>query len=773
MHSHISVLNWLRSTINRRLDAVFLGDYRPRLFIHICNLFQTRRVVLVDDGSISPEIAEFRNQYTNGAYQSSGVDSKHRNSGLRTMPQVRLDLAEPEAVEFFSFYRLKVPITDKLRRNYQDVSKLSAQHYTIENTIWLIGTNHVEERITNNTQYFNHLRKIAHFYRGQRIVYFSHRRESSAKLLDLQKLFGFELRSTDKGIESEILTHRILPLSIVTIVSTVTDSVSHIFGGDYPVDCFLPNERYFIGKRIPHINAVIEAQRANPEQGTRFWTFDKRFPNAGFIARHRFQLTDHSFCSSTQIKELPLNWSCTSVDSRGIFVSGFEVEPQIEPDGCCTFQVTDPSQPFLFADDEYFLTADQQVVDEIRVISVEGLTVSAKLLRNPSTRGEHIRVGRSFRLYPRFRSAEISRPSMPHPIGVSLGHGTSYLPMIQWNFHGIDVKLEGLKQQTCNGFIIDPWGKFITTRLAEVSKAGLHQVNLNLNQPLMKNEHLSFVVINGGRRNICIRCFDADGVIGIYYLDLFSLDAIQDTEISSPKRTTIAVDKLFGGWVRITLCSGVEALTEIQILLQPDFAAWSSHYLGSPARGIILHSIARAKSSLPSLPVIQEGMPNAGSEMVYQGLVAANLELVFCNPVRRFIRIHLNKVSIDFDLGPPDLPGVSCDSIASGSPVLLPIEEASGMTSNLLFSLDGKWIVAETLLGAARLIECEQDTFDLEIVTGELPENLCPFLAGIECVRNEIGTTEKKKLLHRRKLVPQQHLDLVHVSQDSERYQMS
>lgn len=743
--SVLSVVEWFLKGISKPVDTVILGDYRPRIFIHILNSLGARRTILVDDGSISHEIAEYRIKSLNPWYQSSGVEKKHRKSGLDFVPNVSFNLAEPEAVEFFSMYRLKVPVADTLTFNpLIFAGPLGNFHFNP--CVWLIGSNHVEERITTSRKYFQHVRRILHYYRGRKVQYFAHRRESASKLFDLNKAFGLEIVHTAEGVEAEIRSRGELPASIATIVSTVTDSIQEMFHGAVPVDCFLPELGYYNRKRREHMDAVVAAQRANPRQAARFRALEDRDTKAGFIDRKKFALTEQAYASTCPVRSVPNYFACVWTDDRGFFSSPLDVDITVLSSQEFLISIVDASQPFIMAGDEYFVISHGKLIGEIVIKTVTGLTALAA----GRIEGSQIEC----QIAPKFASADSSADDRRLPTGIPLGHGVAYHTPENLERCGVTMKLEGLILADYGGFIVDPWGKFVRTALRESTENGLHRVTLKIEE-FRADEHISIIIGNAGRENICLRARSKGILVREIYFNLTNHQSADSTELENAFDCDIHIDRLYGNWLRFTYSVGeTAAVDEIQIILQQKFSDFSSFYRGTDARGILLHSIARGKGKMPCLPSWQIER-QSGVLIEYLGIHALKLELSRVDTERKnfFITVQETVYRIilrqyeDLDTG-----SQISDQVAGE----LYVENLLGVSTNVMFRVDNSKVVVESSMGAFDFpIDPNPDgSIDIRLLNDQAPENLCPLVFGAEIFRTPIGNVERDKSLYRHEMIP-------------------
>lgn len=786
MLSSLAVIEWIAKTIPQRLEYVFMGDYRPRLFLHITNLLNPSKIVVLDDGSIVPEIADYRVNYLNPTYSNTEI-SKHRaKQGLVSFPSRKLLLNEPEALEFFTIYRLKVPLQDRIRRNLVARDTLDIAQTTREKQVWLIGTNHVEEGITSHGRYIGHLQKILQHYRGTPVIYYAHRREDATKLCEISKLLKIEIRKAEEGVEAEILVGRKLPTRIATIVSTVTDTIGDISLGRYPVDCFVPDQGYLGLRRREHIMAIIGYQRQNQHLNTNFWDADS-FGEGGHVDAEMYDMKELNLLTSSPLVGVPAVAHCAWVDDEGIFGRDIDVELSAEHEGLLDLVVVDPSQPFLHEGDEYFLIDRHGCSREIKLRDVKGLSLTATtsvgilpgssdcrsapedipiwkraigaLNFNRPTDGGSSAEKVRFALRAKWRHG-LMAPGVPRlPAGFPLGKGTEYLSLANASTLGLSIKASGGKLQELDGLLLDPWGKFTSTRFAETESKGLHLLKVGLDKRLEEGEHLSFILQNGGRAGLCVRVYHChSGHAGNHFLDLsrggsqtVSLNDSFDGLVDS-----IAVDRLNGNWLRLTIVGGSDAgnLDRFDFVLQNKFCG-SSIYLGSFWRGIYLDRIARGFGRKPLLPVAVNGKDPGdtatGGLLPQRQIAELNILLAFVSDERRFVMIELAGEVLTFDLR-PEVPLPRWLTLENR--IALNCVYTPGVTATLNLHMKGGCIHASTTEESVIALKSKSDRFDIKIIDDVLSENVAPLLAGMEIFGKPLREEDRKRCLYRRKLVP-------------------
>lgn len=241
--SHILALRQLNRFIKIHCDSfsrLFIGEYRAKLMRHLANLPAFSEVYLLDDGTATHKIAEYRLLYLQGKtphkYQRGlkKYINKRRLLGLRDQ-----DL---EKIHFFTVFNIPHQLPDQVTlHNYNYHRSLTQSFSTLEHSFF-IGCPIMEMNIVSHQNYFRYLKTIASLHTGK-ILYIPHRRENTEKLEEISHITGWECKTLGMPVELYMLKNRLTPINVLGLYSTALDNCQIIFGDQLPITAYrIPKE---------------------------------------------------------------------------------------------------------------------------------------------------------------------------------------------------------------------------------------------------------------------------------------------------------------------------------------------------------------------------------------------------------------------------------------------------------------------------------------------------------------------------------------------------
>lgn len=272
IHSRQKVIKEIKTALSNsgsNIKTVILGDYRPITFRQVFHfLSEAVNVVLVDDGSVTPEVVEYRE----GRWKDEVLSKeliKWRPAPIEFKdPYIYF---EPRSITFFTIYSSIIAkhSNDDIILDNKLFKEWLVKDIKVNNSdAWIIGTNHLEGGITDQYQYFAALSQIVGFLRTfvDKVTYFSHRNEDTNKLELISRFYDLHVKAIEVPIEMYIKDSQLIAGNIATIASTVNDTVGTVFNGKVNILQFVPSDKYYTGRRIEHIKKVIaQSNRLTPD----------------------------------------------------------------------------------------------------------------------------------------------------------------------------------------------------------------------------------------------------------------------------------------------------------------------------------------------------------------------------------------------------------------------------------------------------------------------------------------------------------------------------
>ncbi len=252
-----------------KIGWLFLGDYRPSNFRHFLASVPEAEHWLLDDGSVTHQVVRFRKDPHSPNLFAKPFARASRLVRLRSKIS-GLKFSDPGQLGFFSCYDIEVAPQDRLRANSYEYYRQCYPTMRQVDEIWVLGSNHSENRFTSEGRYLALLERIRDFYAGEPVVYLPHRGESEAKLERVTEL-GFTLRGYDLPIEIVVGKRGEYPRVLAGIASSAIDNLSVILGDRLKVHLIRVEPGYSEKERWKHLRDVIEYHQRNVHGITLEW----------------------------------------------------------------------------------------------------------------------------------------------------------------------------------------------------------------------------------------------------------------------------------------------------------------------------------------------------------------------------------------------------------------------------------------------------------------------------------------------------------------------
>lgn len=267
--------------VGRTFSTVVIGDFRSvpmRQFFRFLDLKNTE-FVLVDDGSITPEIMAYRRD---GSHANE-IESRVAVHARKLVLPDPYGYAMPEKFTFFTIYDGPAGPNDTIIRNtfYEDFGKNTA--VTLCDEVWLCGANHVESGIAHQDAYARACRAAAALFSGQRLVYYSHRREDEKRVAAVTRSIRAARGHAPDGIEQYVATRRTAARTVISFGSTVLDTLPLMLHGRTAFVLLIPDDAYFTGTRQDHLLHVMRHNMRRSADVTALFCADAYAPTRGHM----------------------------------------------------------------------------------------------------------------------------------------------------------------------------------------------------------------------------------------------------------------------------------------------------------------------------------------------------------------------------------------------------------------------------------------------------------------------------------------------------------
>jgi hypothetical protein len=230
-----------------RAENLLVGCYFNERVRHFANVLPHDRLVLLDDGTTTLQIAEARCRHAAG-----GVAHPYRRW---TEPLVNRVLGwnprQRDRATFFTTYDLEIPPTDRLiRHSYEYLRSCSAAREHRDEVLFL-GMSLYWEGVDEDT-YLAQLRRVADHYAGADLVYAPHKGETEERIERISQLPGWTVRRHEGPVEYHLAMHGPVPRVLASFFSSALENCRIIFGSDLLVEAIyfdpelLPQQPHFV-----------------------------------------------------------------------------------------------------------------------------------------------------------------------------------------------------------------------------------------------------------------------------------------------------------------------------------------------------------------------------------------------------------------------------------------------------------------------------------------------------------------------------------------------
>jgi peptidoglycan/xylan/chitin deacetylase (PgdA/CDA1 family) len=250
--------------------TLVFGDYRNVSHRALVEAVPHEWLVLVDDGSVTPQVAAARAGMPDAADPGRFSPGWFRTAAARSAFGERAP-TEPKSLTYFSIYASLIepvlPASDALAPHALEAWRAETPPPPRGDEIWLIGSNHVEAGICSPEAYrdllLDGLTALRREGRQGRAIYRPHRGEAAEKASALARQGGMELATATAPAEIAYLDAAIRPAVVAVVASSAADTLSVIDPELEIVRFALPPD--YLKRQRDHILAVVSGHDAfNP-----------------------------------------------------------------------------------------------------------------------------------------------------------------------------------------------------------------------------------------------------------------------------------------------------------------------------------------------------------------------------------------------------------------------------------------------------------------------------------------------------------------------------
>jgi hypothetical protein len=206
-------------------DALVLGNYCLDHMRHFANALSHEKLILIDDGTTTLDIADDRRRYAAG--RSPRVRRSRTDALVNFLIGWRL--GHRDRATFFTVYDMDVGSADTLVRHSYDYLRGRASEFECNGEVLFLGQTIYYEGISEDA-YLDELRRVGAHFAGDTLVYAPHKGEKPDRVERIRQELGWEIRRYDAPIEYQLAMRGPLPRILASFYSSALENCRLIFG---------------------------------------------------------------------------------------------------------------------------------------------------------------------------------------------------------------------------------------------------------------------------------------------------------------------------------------------------------------------------------------------------------------------------------------------------------------------------------------------------------------------------------------------------------------
>ena len=151
---------------------------------------------------------------------------------------LRLKDYQPDKVCFFTVYYVDVYGEDTLIKNNFKYLREKSLNSDVLDEVYFVGSPLSETGAMSEDSYIDHLIKVKDYFKGDELVYISHRRESGKKLEIIREKLGINVKMFDYPLEYQIAVIGSKPKLLAAFVTSVLENMRVIMGDELKMISF-------------------------------------------------------------------------------------------------------------------------------------------------------------------------------------------------------------------------------------------------------------------------------------------------------------------------------------------------------------------------------------------------------------------------------------------------------------------------------------------------------------------------------------------------------
>ena len=215
---------------------IFLGYPRYVYMKHFANITPHEKIIALDDGNVTIELANERNKSLVIANNQS-IKQKLKMHGKKMIQRVSdKDLSE---LTFFTIYDISPGEHDNVEENKFTHLRSNVDLLPVSNEVYFLGGPVSEVGIISQESYLSYLKKVKAYFSSMEIVYIAHRRELPVNLDRIKNELGFKVVLFEYPIEYQLAYIGPVPKVLASFFSSALDSCRVIFSDRLKIKSFM------------------------------------------------------------------------------------------------------------------------------------------------------------------------------------------------------------------------------------------------------------------------------------------------------------------------------------------------------------------------------------------------------------------------------------------------------------------------------------------------------------------------------------------------------
>ena len=227
------------------VENLVIGNYLSGYMRHCANRLRPRHLYLIDDGTDTLRVAKLRTEQE--VHDDEGQLSCFRKfKNIIRASFVDWDIRQASSLTFFTSYNLGLKPGDRLVRNEYSFFRSMLKQSELRNEVYFLGQPLAEDGYLYKEEYLSYISKIAQYYGGRKLIYVTHKRESS-QMIDAIRKMGLPVTSFRLPIEVQLLQDG-MPSELASFFCSALDNCRMIFGDKLSIKAFrIEQGKFFAG----------------------------------------------------------------------------------------------------------------------------------------------------------------------------------------------------------------------------------------------------------------------------------------------------------------------------------------------------------------------------------------------------------------------------------------------------------------------------------------------------------------------------------------------